>query len=49
MDFRRIILWLVAIICFQATAFGQHKFVDRSTDVLCFAPAVTGLVKALVD
>lgn len=49
MDFRRIILWLVAIICFHTTAFGQHKFVDRSTDVLCLAPAATGLVKALVE
>ena len=49
MDFRRIVLWLVAVVCFTATASGQHKFVDRSTDILCLAPAATGLVKSIVE
>ena len=49
MYFKRINLLFVVLFCFSATVWGQHKFVDRSTDVLCFAPAATGLVKAIVE
>lgn len=49
MDFKRIMLLYVIILCFMAKAWGQHKFVERSTDILCLAPAATGLVKALVE
>lgn len=45
----RLNLLLIVVFCFSATAWGQQKFVDRSTDVLCLAPAATGLVKAIVE
>lgn len=32
-----------------ATLQAQSRFVERSTDVLCLAPAATGIVKAIVE
>ena len=49
MNCKGINLLLVVVFCFRATAWGQQQFVDRSTDVLCLAPAATGLVKAIVE
>lgn len=38
------------ILCLAAgNLYAQSKLVKRSTDVLCFAPAATGLVKAIVE
>ena len=33
----------------QMNVFAQNKFVDQTTDVLCLAPAATGIVKAIVE
>lgn len=46
---RRIIFPLIISILLQFTALAQTKFVNRSTDVLCLAPAATGLVKAIAE
>lgn len=33
----------------QTEAFAQRSFVKKSTDILCLAPAATGLVKAIAE
>ena len=46
---KKIILLAFAASIFSISCFAQHKFVQRSTDVLCIVPAATGLVKAIVE
>lgn len=43
--------WLIVIwaLLLSSDACAQSNFIDRSTDVLCLAPAATGLVKAIVE
>lgn len=46
----RKVVWLIALwVMVQGNAFAQHTFVKKSTDVLCLAPAATGLVKAIAE
>ena len=44
---RHLILFLLIALSINADA--QSHFVERTTDVLCLAPAATGLVKAIVE
>lgn len=44
---RQILLTLSLCILCSQSALAQSKIVQRSTDVLCFAPAATGLVAAI--
>ncbi|MBO7609212.1 MAG: phosphatase PAP2 family protein [Muribaculaceae bacterium] len=40
---------LLLMLSLTCSMWGQSKFVERSTDVLCLAPSATGLVKAVVE
>lgn len=40
---------IVCVFACEMPARAQSKWVDRSTDVLCLAPAATGLVAAIVQ
>lgn len=37
------------LLSFSGSMMAQSKFVEHSTDVLCLAPAATGLVKAIAE
>ena len=45
----RILLLYAALIMGIVAVKAQDKFVDRSTDVLCLAPTLTGLCMAIVE
>lgn len=46
---RRIIIVIVCALVGGIPVQAQSEWVDRSTDVLCLAPAATGLVTAIVQ
>lgn len=45
----RRFLTAVVALCMSGNLLAQSKFVEHSTDVLCLAPAATGLVKAITE
>ena len=46
----KVSLFLISFLLLVSNgAWGQDKFVERSTDVLCVAPTATGLIKAVVE
>lgn len=46
---KKITVCFLISLMIQVNAFAQNDFVKKSTDVLCLAPAATGLVKAIVE
>lgn len=46
---KRFALGIIISILMHVSVFAQNDFVKKSTDVLCLAPAATGLVKAMVE
>lgn len=48
MKTRHLLIFLMLQFAFCRVS-AQSKFVERSTDILCFAPTATGLLKAIVD
>ena len=40
---------LILLLFFSSTLYAQSKFVEKSTDILCLAPAGAGLVKAILE
>lgn len=40
---------ILLMLLMAVPTFGQSKLVEQSTDLLCFAPSATGLVKAIVE
>ena len=45
----RIIVMTAMALMISAGAKAQGKFVERSTDVLCIVPTMTGLCMAIVN